>query len=98
MKKEKKKSKRNKNKFYVLRRGIKPGIYNSYDEALRYKYHDDDLPLIRGFRTLEEAEYYLKHGEIMPPAPRKIESPRPELFPKEALQTLRIINQDGEKI
>jgi hypothetical protein len=40
---EKKKSKRNKNKFYVLRKGIKPGIYNTYDEALRYKYTDDKV-------------------------------------------------------
>jgi viroplasmin and RNaseH domain-containing protein len=69
---EKKKSKRNKNKFYVLRKGIKPGIYNTYDEALRYKYTDDDRPLIRGFRTWEEANYYLKFGKELPPLPPQV--------------------------
>ena len=69
---EKKKSKRNKNKFYVLRRGVMPGIYNTYDEALCYKYLGDDRPLIRGFRTLEEANYYLKHGNELPPPPPRV--------------------------
>ena len=68
---------RSKNQFYVLRKSGTPGIYSSYDQALRKKYPHIERPLIRGFKTWAEAEYYLRTGENMP-IPRPV--PKPVIY------------------
>ena len=79
-------SKRNKNVHYVLRKGLTPGIYDSYDKALSHKFPWDDRPVIRGFRTREEAEYYFKHGVEMPINERKEEPKGRPLFTDDDLE------------
>jgi len=83
MTKEKKKGAQNKDLHYVLRKGKLPGIYKTYNEALSRKHPWDSRPLIRVFKTYEEAVYYFKHGEEMPPPPPKPESKSKELWTDE---------------
>ena len=84
------KSKRNKNAHYVLRRGLKPDIYDTYDEALKNKFPWDHRPLIRAFRTREEAQYYYEHGEVMPPELNKSELKQKPLWTDEDEQNPKL--------
>ncbi|MBL0310171.1 MAG: viroplasmin family protein [Bacteroidetes bacterium] len=69
-----------KNEYYVLRDGKTPGIYFSYDEALKHKHDGDERPVARAFKNWCEAIYYFKTGEIIPPPPIKKEPKRRPLF------------------
>ena len=66
--------------FYVLRVGLKPGVYKSYDEALSEKYPSDDWPLVKGFYSKEEAEHYLETGVEMSEAVAKAAPTHRALF------------------
>jgi hypothetical protein len=65
---------------YVLSKGIIPGIYKTYDEALKHKFHWQDRPHIRVFRNEEEAQYFFKHGVEMSIIVPKEEPRRRPLF------------------
>ena len=79
MKTEKKETAKDKRR-YVLPKGIKPGVYETYDEALKNKFRWQDRPYIRVFPNEEEAQYFFKYGVEMPIIVPKEEPKRRRLF------------------
>ena len=71
---------------YVLLKGIKPGVYETYEEALKYKFPWQDRPYIRVFPNEEEAQYFFKHGVEMPIIRRKEEQRGFPLFSDDDLK------------
>lgn len=66
--------------YYVLREGKKPGIYFSYEEALSHKHDGDERPVIRKFSKWCEAIFFSRTGEDLPPPLVEPEPYRKPLF------------------
>ena len=63
----KRKRKLDKNVTYVLPEGNRPGVYEYYEDALKYSYPwDADGKKIRVFKTREEAENFYWHKKEPP--------------------------------
>lgn len=64
-------------KFYAVHSGIRPGVYNTWDEA-KLQITGSKRPLFKAFTSQQDAEDYVKHGPTSSPAPRTPASALPE--------------------
>ncbi len=72
--------------FYAVIRGRKPGIYPRWSGSGGAEEQIKGFPgaVFRGFATQEEADYFLRTGEVMPAPPRLLAVPGAEPEPSAA--------------
>ena len=63
-----------KSKFYAVHRGIRPGVYRTWDEA-KAQISGAKMPLQRAFPNLEDAEFFVRHGVVPSASSRARKSP-----------------------
>ena len=87
------KYKQNKIKFFVVKRGRKPGIYNTWEECKLQtdKFKDN---LFKSFKTLSEAQNYFYDGK----PPKNLKGPMDKFIAPKRIKDLELTEAEIKQV